>query len=50
MSTILVAIVAALLTRWLCSEAAVALPMSMAGLLVVPAAIYTFLIRPAPST
>lgn len=44
------AIVAALLTRWLCPESAVALPMSMAGLLLVPVAVYTFLIRPAAST
>lgn len=49
LSTIPVAIVAALLTRWLCPEASVGLPMSMAALLVVPAAIHTFLIRPGPS-
>lgn len=49
-STLPAVIVAALLTRWLCPEASVGLPMSMAGLLVVPAAVYTFLVRPAAST
>lgn len=50
LSTIPVAIVAALLTRWLCPEASVGLPMSMAALLVVPAAVYTFLVRTDPAT
>lgn len=49
-SSLLAALVAALSTRWLCPEASVALPMSMAGLLFAPAAVYTFLIRPAAST
>lgn len=44
------AIVAALLTRWFCPESTVGLPMSMAGLLLVPAAVYTFLSRPYSST
>lgn len=50
LSALLAALVAALLTRWLCPEASVGLSMSMAGLLFVPAAVYTFLIRPAAST
>lgn len=49
-SSLLAAIVGALVTRWLCPESAVGLPMSMAGLLVVPAAAYTFVTRPASST
>lgn len=49
-SALLTAIVAALLTRWLCPEASVGLPMSMAALLVVPTAVYTFLVRPDPAT
>lgn len=49
-STLVAAITAALLTRWLCPESAVALPMAMAGLLVVPAAAYPFLIRPDSET
>lgn len=44
------ALVAALLARWLCPEASVGLSMSLAGLLFVPAAVYTFLIRPTDST
>lgn len=49
LSALPAAIAAALLTRWFCPESAVGLPMSMAGLLVVPAAVYTFLIRPGRS-
>lgn len=48
-SALLGAIAAALLTRWLCPEASVALPMAMAGLLLLPAAVYTFMVPPAAS-
>lgn len=45
LSSLPAAIVAALLTRWFCPESTVGLPVSMAGLLVVPASVYTFLFR-----
>lgn len=49
LAALLGAIAAALLTRWLCPEASVALPVVMAGLLLVPAVVYTFLVRPSAS-
>lgn len=48
-SALLTAIAAALLARWLCPEASVALPMAMAGLLLLPTAVYIFLVRPGAS-
>lgn len=50
LAALLGAIAAALLARWLCPEASVALPMVMAGLLLLPAAGYTLLVRPGAST
>lgn len=50
LSALLAAIVATLLTRWLCPDAPVVLPMSLAGLLLAPTAVYTFLVRPSAST
>lgn len=49
LAALLGAIAAALLARWLCPEASVALSVAMAGLLLVPAVGYTFLVRPGAS-